>query len=230
MGAAEISTVEDDTAISVQLAYIFRRCNIHLKSGPIVDNYIIPRLDAAINLVGAAHGLFTSLPEDQHIALLNQLKLLRSRANHLKILDLVLCHVDPNPFNIIIDRSSPPKIKGLIDWGGATFLPFGMNAFEIRLIAVLNVRRHDEVTEAANTIGLAFWHALVAEIPEEYKNAVLDSLEIGYVLFALFQDPLTPEGLEGPVLRREVELFTERMAWFEDIFRPLCMTHTLDGT
>ncbi|KAF8957479.1 hypothetical protein BDZ97DRAFT_2062263 [Flammula alnicola] len=191
------STVEDDTAVSIQLAKILARCNLHLDSGPVVDNYVIPSLDSAINLFAAADGPFKDLPTNLHIACLDRLKQIRTRANNIKVLDLILCHIDPNPFN--------PSFLG-------------------QMSEPTNSHRHDEVSDAARPIGVAFWNALVADIPDDHRNAVLDSMQIGYILFSIFTCPPDSEIFKDQyIVRREAELFIERLDWFEEIFRPLCV-------
>ncbi|KDR67849.1 hypothetical protein GALMADRAFT_1065130 [Galerina marginata CBS 339.88] len=242
-------TVEDDTAVSVQFANILARCRLHLGSGTVVDDYVIPCMNSIINAVSAENEPFNYMPKDLVNAYLKRLTALRDRANHLRLLDLMLCHTDPNPFNVshifpsplplaqpltpfilyqvIIDESfSPPKIVGLIDWEEAKFLPFGMNSSEIRMIAVLNIGGYDQVSEAAKSVAVAFWNTLVAGITDDHKSIVLDSMEIGYVIRYL--DGF--DGLEVSRAKREVEVYIERMNWFEETFRPLCLVSSLDGT
>ncbi|KDR67853.1 hypothetical protein GALMADRAFT_146858 [Galerina marginata CBS 339.88] len=220
-------TVEDDTAVSVQFANILARCRLHLGSGTVVDDYVIPCMNSIINAVSAENEPFNYMLKDLVNAYLKRLTALRDRANHLKLLDLMLCHTDPNPFNVIIDESfSPPKITGLIDWEEAKFLPFGMNSSEIRMIAVLNIDGYDQVSEAAKSVAVAFWNTLVAGVTDDHKNIVLDSMEIGYVIRYL-------DGFDSLAVsraKREVEVFIERMNWFEETFRPLCQVSPLDGT
>ncbi|KAJ3897977.1 hypothetical protein F5879DRAFT_769032, partial [Lentinula edodes] len=82
--------------------------------------------------------------------------------HNLQKLPLTLCHIDINPFNVIID-STPPRIKGLIDWEGVTLLPYGINAYQIRLIAVVNRKRVDyPESETAVPIAMAFWKTFTA--------------------------------------------------------------------
>jgi hypothetical protein len=95
-----------------------------------------------------------------------------------------------------------------------------MNAYQIRLIAVLNQQRRDVVSEAAKPIGLAFWNSLTARIPDDHKNAVLDSMKIGLFLVGEFGEFIGMNELVFVPLYMEVLI--ERLDWFEEIFRPLC--------
>ncbi|KAF8963459.1 hypothetical protein BDZ97DRAFT_1919886 [Flammula alnicola] len=214
--------LEDDCALAVQFASILVRCSLHIesKSGVVVDNYIIPRLDHIIDIVSSDSGPFKNTPGNVHAAYLDRIKGLRSCADNLKVLDLILCHTDPHSFNIIIDDSSPPNIMALLDWEGATFLPFGLNAFHIRFICVINQERRDILNEATNSIAIAFWNTLTAAVPHEHKHAVLDAVEIGLVI--LFEFPQIPEVREERTTANSMEHFLLRLDWFEELFRPLC--------
>ena len=95
-----------------------------------------------------------------------------------------------------------------------------MNAYQIRLIAVLNQNRRDVVSEAAKPIGLAFWNSLTARIPDDHKSAVLDSMKIGLFLLGEFDEDLRMNELAFTPLY--MERLIERLDWLEELFRPLC--------
>jgi hypothetical protein len=46
-------------------------------------------------------------------------------------------------YQVIIDNSNPLRIIGLVGWQDATLLPFGMNAYQIQFIVVINRQRVD---------------------------------------------------------------------------------------
>jgi len=210
--------MEEDAAVASQLATILTRCSLPISSDTVVDNYVIPRLDRLIRLVETEDVLFKRVDKELRLKYLECLKAVRAKAPGLKELDLILCHPDPNPFNIIIDESSPPNIVGLVDWENTQFLPFGMNAYQIRLIAVLNQNRRDVVSKAAKPIGLAFWNSLTARIPDNHKSAVLDSMKIGLFLVGEFGEEMN----ELAFVPLYMEVLIERLDWFEELFRPLC--------
>ncbi len=92
-----------------------------------------------------------------------------------------------------------------------------MNAYQIRLIAVLNCQGVDcPDPSTATPIAIAFWHALTHDVESELKGAVLDAICIGMVLFCEFHENLgisTNEGLQNTVARLD---------WLEEMYRPLC--------
>jgi hypothetical protein len=92
-----------------------------------------------------------------------------------------------------------------------------MNAYQIRLIAVLNQNRRDVVSKAAKPIGLAFWNSLTARIPDNHKSAVLDSMKIGLFLVGEFGEEMN----ELAFVPLYMEVLIERLDWFEELFRPL---------
>jgi len=97
-----------------------------------------------------------------------------------------------------------------------------MNAYQIRLIAVLNQQRRDVISEAAKPIGLAFWNSLTARIPDDHKSAVLDSMEIGLFLVGEFGERVEMNELASSFVPLYMEVLIERLDWFEELFRPLC--------
>ena len=115
-----------------------------------------------------------------------------------------------------MDRSNLPRIVGLIDWEGVTLLPFGMNAYQIRFIAVINRQRVDyPEPESALPIALAFWDSLTADIGPKLKGVVLDTMCIGLILMCVLyegQGVSTAETLQNAVARLD---------WLE-VYRPLC--------
>jgi len=118
---------------------------------------------------------------------------------------------------VILDESNPPNIVGLLDWEGVTLLPFGMNAYQIRLIAVINRQRVDYPdSKSAIPIAMAFWDSLTAHIAPELKAHVLDAMSIGLVLIGEFfegQGVPTAEMLQNAV---------DRLDWLEEMYRPHC--------
>jgi hypothetical protein len=98
--------MEEDAAIASQLATILARCSLPARvPGPIssenvVDNYVIPRLDQLIRIVETEDVLFKGVDRELRVKYLECLKAVRTNAPGLKVLDLILCHIDPNPFNV----------------------------------------------------------------------------------------------------------------------------------
>lgn len=66
----------------------------------MVDNYVIPRLDRLIRLVETEDSLYKGVDKELRVKYLECLKALRAKATGLKELVLILCHPDPNPFNV----------------------------------------------------------------------------------------------------------------------------------
>jgi hypothetical protein len=95
-----------------------------------------------------------------------------------------------------------------------------MNAYQIRLIAVLNQNRRDVLSDAAKPIGLAFWSSLTANIPDDHKNAVLNSMKIGLFLVGEFSENLRENELAFVTLY--MERLIQRLDWLDELFRPLC--------
>jgi len=82
------TSVEEDVAIAREFGSILAKCMISMNSDAIVENYIIPRLEKILE---------NDLPDPLlRIRILNLL----DRAHHLKRLPLMVCHIDPNPFNV----------------------------------------------------------------------------------------------------------------------------------
>ena len=92
--------MEEDAAVASQLATILTRCSLPISSDTVVDNYVIPRLDRLIRLVETEDVLFKGVDKELRVKYLECLKALRANAPGLKELDLILCHPDPNPFNV----------------------------------------------------------------------------------------------------------------------------------
>ena len=222
-----MTSLEDDVAIVAQFGSILARCRMDgTSSDAIVKHSIIPRLQSIIR---------NDLPalEGDYPLLRPRLEGLLARADNLKQLPLSVTHLDPNPFNvsptnclltnpqptqvIIDDSSSPPKITGFIDWELATVLPFGMNAYQIRLIAVLNRKRVDCPDPATATpLAMAFWNAFTKDVEPQLKGAVLDAMSIGLILFCEFYEGVGTPSKEG------VQNTVARLDWLEEMYRPLC--------
>ncbi|KAJ4473428.1 hypothetical protein C8J55DRAFT_519483 [Lentinula edodes] len=117
---------------------------------------------------------------------------------------------------VIIDYS-PPRIKGLIDWEGVTLLPYSINAYQIRLIAVVNHKRVNyPESETALPIARAFWKTFTAGITSsELKAGMLDSMSTGVILF--------PHFFEGTGIpnAEQVQNAVAHLDWLE-MYRPLC--------
>ncbi|KAF8968955.1 hypothetical protein BDZ97DRAFT_1654278, partial [Flammula alnicola] len=188
------TSVEEDSDISSQLTSIFACCSVHLESLTAVDTYIIPPFDNIILLVSSEDPPFKATPRELHATYLSRLQGLQDWANN-------------------------PRHR-LLDWEHAMFLPVGMNGFEIRFIAVLNMQSRDVMSEAATPIILACWNTLITGIPDEHKH-VVDSMEIGLVLLAEYPDKLDPLHEEIPT-SLTMENLIQRLDWFEEVFRPLC--------
>ena len=92
--------MEEDAAVASQLATILTRCSLPISSDTVLDNYIIPRLDRLIRLVETEDALYKGVDRELRVKYLEYLKALRVNAPGLKELDLILCHPDPNPFNV----------------------------------------------------------------------------------------------------------------------------------
>ena len=107
---------------------------------------------------------------------------------------------------------------GLIDWEFATILPFGMNAYQIRLISVINRKGVDYlVPTTAVPIAMAFWDSFTKDIEPELKGAVLDAMCIGLILLCEFF-----EGFGTPS-KDMVQNTVARLDWLEELYRPLCI-------
>jgi hypothetical protein len=120
---------------------------------------------------------------------------------------------------IIITDTKPPRIIGLIDWEGATILPFGMNAYQIRLICVFNRHGVDDAQDnTSDPVATAFWEGLTNTVPDVHKGAVVDAMEIGLILIQAFWD-----GAPCPTANM-VKNTIERLDWLEKMYRPLCKT------
>ncbi|CAG7850045.1 SubName: Full=Uncharacterized protein {ECO:0000313/EMBL:CCA72780.1} [Serendipita indica DSM 11827] len=206
-----ITSLKEDMNIAGQLGSILAKCRLGGTTSEAIINYtIVPRLESIIR---------DQLPslEDKHPRLRGWFERLLARAPNVKRLPLTLTHIDVNPFNVIVDESSPPQIVGLIDWQGATILPFAMNAYQIRLIAVLNRQGIDcPDSTTATPIATAFWQTLTQDIDTELKGAVLDAMSIGMILFCDFHEDL------GIPPERILQNTVARLDWLEEIYRPLC--------
>ncbi|KAJ3860719.1 hypothetical protein EV359DRAFT_48605, partial [Lentinula novae-zelandiae] len=105
--------------VTQQLGEILAKLKLDLPSDDIVDNHIIPRLENVLE---------NGMPDvEDAVILRSRIENLLSRAHNLEKFPLTLFHIDINPFNVIIDCSTPPRIKGLIE-EGVTLLPYGINA------------------------------------------------------------------------------------------------------
>ena len=62
----------------------------------MVDNYVIPRLDRLIRLVKTEDALYKGFDKELRVKYFECLKALRPKAPCLKVLNLILCHPDPN--------------------------------------------------------------------------------------------------------------------------------------
>lgn len=92
--------MEEDAAVASQLATILTRCSLPISSDIVVDNYVIPRLDRLIWLVETEDALYKGVDKELRVEYLECLKALRAKAPGLRELHLILCHPDPNPFNV----------------------------------------------------------------------------------------------------------------------------------
>jgi hypothetical protein len=118
---------------------------------------------------------------------------------------------------VILDETDPTRIVGLIDWEGATLLPFGMNAYQIRFIAVINRQRVDYPDpKSAIPIAMAFWDSFTVQIAPKLKHAVVDAMCIGLILLCEFY-----EG-QGVPNALSLQNAVARLDWLEEIYRPLC--------
>ncbi|KAH7870380.1 uncharacterized protein C8R40DRAFT_1163155 [Lentinula edodes] len=180
-----LTSLEDDIGVTQQLGEILTKLKLDLPNDDVVINHIIPRLENVLE---------NGMPDVEDAVIL---------PHNLQKLPLTLCHIDINPFNVIID-STPPRIKGLIDWEGVTLLPYGINAYQIRLIAVVNRKRVD------------YPESETAQNSKLLKAAVLDSMSIGLIL--------SPYFFEGTGIPKEeqVQNAVARLDWLEEIYQPLC--------
>jgi len=118
---------------------------------------------------------------------------------------------------VILDETDPTRIVGLIDWEGATLLPFGMNAYQIRFIAVINRQRVDYPDpKSAIPIAMAFWDSFTVQIAPKLKHTVVDAMCIGLILLCEFY-----EG-QGVPNALSLQNAVARLDWLEEIYRPLC--------
>ncbi|KAF9072202.1 hypothetical protein BDP27DRAFT_1382213 [Rhodocollybia butyracea] len=131
---------------------------------------------------------------------------LLTKVDELKALPLALCHIDINERNIIVNDGA--DIVGLIDWEQASLLPFGMNAWCIRYLAVKTHRRVDHISEATLPMAHAFWSS-------QLHPAVVTAMQVGYILIGVLIEGITPSEMV-------LSSLVERYDWLEHVFRPLC--------
>ncbi|KAJ3807420.1 hypothetical protein F5876DRAFT_79725 [Lentinula aff. lateritia] len=198
-----LTSLEDDIGVTQQLGEILTKLKLDLPSDDVVDNHIITRLKNVLE---------SGMPDVEDALILHsRIENLLSRAHNLKKLPSTLCHIDINPFNVIIDYSTPPRIKGL--------LPYGINAYQIRLIARKRVDYPESETAVAivMTLWMAFWKTFTDGITSpELKAAILDSMSIGLILF--------PHFFEGTGISKaeQIQDVVARLNWLEEMYRPLC--------
>lgn len=85
------TSLEEDVAIARQFGSILAKCGLGIGCDTIVDSHIIPRLENVLK---------DKIPSTASDSLRFRVEALLHRAANLKQLPLVLCHVDPNPFNV----------------------------------------------------------------------------------------------------------------------------------
>ncbi|KAJ3886499.1 hypothetical protein GG344DRAFT_90864 [Lentinula edodes] len=168
----------------------------------------------ALNRRVSVESVLTSLEDD--IGVTQQLgEILTKLKLDLPSDDVVIDHIIPRLENVlengmpdvgdaVIIDSTPPRIKGLIDWEGVTHLPYGVNAYQIRLIAVVNRKCVDyPESETALPIAMAFWKTFTAGISRT-------------------QSCCTRFHGTGIPKAEQVQNAVARLDWLEEIYQPLC--------
>ncbi|KAF5369725.1 hypothetical protein D9757_011994 [Collybiopsis confluens] len=198
---------EDDAAVAGQLGEALSRCIVGPDSSEAVESYIIPRLQTVLN---------ENIPSDRPELRKSVEELLES-AHNLNKLPLSLSHVDLNATNMLIAKRGPPQLIGILDWDLSRYLPFGIDAAQIRYMAVINRDRVDYPTEPSSTmVATSFWKALTANLDFDLREYVVDAMKVGVIIYLEF-----PEGC-GEREKREIQNAEKRLQWFDDVFRPLC--------
>lgn len=198
---------DDDAAIAGQLGDALSRCIVGPDSSEVVESYIIPRLKSV---------LLENIPSDR-LELRRSVEELISIAPNLKKLPLSLSHLDLNATNMFIANQGPPRLIGLLDWDLSRYLPFGIDAAQIRYISVINRDRVDCPEEPGSTmVATSFWNAFTANLAADLKHCVVDAMKVGVIIYLEF-----PEGC-GERKARDIQNAEKRLQWFDDVFKPLC--------
>ena len=117
---------------------------------------------------------------------------------------------------MLIASQGPPRLVGLLDWELSTYLPFGVDAAQIRYMSVINRDRADCPEEPGSTmVATSFWNAFTRDLDADLKDYVVDAMKVGVIIYLEF-----PEGC-GQREAREIQNAENRLQWFDDVFRPV---------
>lgn len=85
-------------------------------------------------------------------------------------------------------------------------------------MSVINRNRVDCPEEPGSTIvAKSFWDAFTKSLADDLKGHVVDAMKIGVILYLEF-----PENC-GKREVRDIQNAENRLKWFEQLFRPLCI-------
>ncbi|ESK89327.1 aminoglycoside phosphotransferase [Moniliophthora roreri MCA 2997] len=199
-------SLEQEVRVASQIAHLISRCSLGIDSSGIVDSYVQPRLEKILEK--------EELTEDARL----RIERLCGLTEHLKSLPLVLCHIDINSRNVILNKKA--RIVGLLDWEFACLLPFGMNAWCIRYLSMPCIAGKERLVERTQPMAESFWQTLTAGLSGDAQHKVVIAMQIGFVIISAFIEGLHPESLH---------YFVERFDWLESTFRPLCDSGALEN-
>jgi hypothetical protein len=83
-------------------------------------------------------------------------------------LPLVLTHEDPNLLNLLSNEKG--NITGVIDWGEATWLPFGIGSRGIQRILGEMTKGKYSLHEGYDLLHRLYYETLVEYLPEAWRS------------------------------------------------------------